>query len=295
MACVVKRVLGFVLVKKGKPFRIPAFSKTQNVGKCRERGNFMLVAPAGLAHKVMKILETLMENPESMDLREIASKTDIPKSTVHRVLSSLEEDRWVSQHRETRKYQPGARILIFADTWRLQQALVIAAEEPMKFLVEQAGETTVLVIPDGEEARCIHLVESPHALKFSFCIGGKLPLHAGAVGKVILAHSASSLQEKILSGPLEKYTQNTLTDPVALRKELDHVRQQGFSVSVEEINPGGTAVGAPVFFREGHLVGGLIISGPKSKFERKLEDLAPLVMETAKEISKNLGGKQAGF
>lgn len=248
----------------------------------------MPAQPTGLAQKVMVILETLMENPESMDLREIAQKTEIPKSTVHRILSSLEEDRWVLQKGQTRKYQPGPRILLFADGWRRNQALVLAAEEPMGRLVERAGETSVLAVPDGREARCIHVVESPHALKFSFQIGGRLPLHAGAVGKAILAHSPPPFQEDVLAGPLKSYTPNTLTDRESLLLELERIRRRGYSISVEEIDPGGTAVGAPVFFRREQLVGGLIISGPKSKFERNLEDLAPLVVETARTISERL-------
>jgi len=247
--------------------------------------------PAGLAQKVMIILETLMETKDSLDLREIALRTGIPKSTVHRILSSLEEDRWVLQNRGTRKYQPGARVLIFADSWRMNQALVIAAGDSMQSLVEETGETAVCAVPDGEQARCIHMVESHHALKFFFRIGGTLPLHAGAMGKVILAYSPLRLQERILTASMRQYTKNTITDPAMLRRELDSIREQGYSVSVEEIDPGGTAVGAPIFSAGNHLVGGLIISGPKSKFERKLEDLAPLVVEAARKISENL---QAG-
>lgn len=248
----------------------------------------MPTARAGLAQKVMTILETLMADQESLDLREIALRTGIPKSTVHRILSSLEEDRWVLQNRGTRKYQPGARVLIFADSWRMNQALVLAAGDSMKTLVEETGETAVCAVPDGEQARCIHMIESPHALKFFFRIGGTLPLHAGAMGKVILAYSPSELQEQILSTSLKQCTKNTITDPAMLRRELKSIREKGYSVSVEEIDPGGTAVGAPIFFLQDHLVGGLIISGPKSKFERKLEDLAPLVVEAARKISENL-------
>jgi DNA-binding IclR family transcriptional regulator len=252
----------------------------------------MSTTSVGLAQKVMIILETLMERTENMDLREIAEKTAIPKSTVHRILSSLEEDQWVLQNQETRKYQPGHRILIFANLWRLNQALVVSSDLPMRHLVAQTGETTVLAVPDGNHARCIHLVESPHALKFSFHIGSTLPLHAGAAGKIILAYSSETLWESILSRPLPAFTQNTPTNPADLRHELKAIQQRGYSVSVEEIDPGGTAVGAPIFSREEHLMAGLIISGPKSKFERKLEDLAPLVVKTARKISANLQGRK---
>lgn len=246
----------------------------------------------GVAHKVMRILETLLEKPVDMDLREIASRTGLPKSTVHRILSSLEEDRWILQNKTTRRYQLGAKIMLFADANRVQSALVAAAEEPMKELVKQTGETTVLAVLDGDVARCVHVVESPNALKFSFRVGGTLPLHAGAVGKVIGAFSPPPVRQRIASRKLEAYTQNTITDPEALLKEFEETKNRGYSVSIEEVDPGGTAVGAPVFFRNERFLAALIISGPRTKFENKTEDLATQVMATARKISREISGKE---
>ncbi len=249
----------------------------------------------GLAHKVMIILETLLVSGDPLDLREIASRTDIPKSTVHRILSSLEADRWVIQDDRTRKYKPGVRISIFADSWRVSQALVAAADEPMRELVDRTSETSVLAVLDGHEARCIHILESPHAVKFSFKVGGTLPLHAGAAGKVLLAHSSPELRGIVLAGELKRFSPNTITNPEVLRSELELVAARGYAISIEEIDPGGTAVGVPLLHRKaGHLLGALIISGPKSKFERRIEDLVPLVLETARRIEERAVGSHSG-
>lgn len=247
----------------------------------------------GVARKVMRILEAMLEHPVDMDLREIAARTGLPKSTVHRILSSLEEDRWVLQNPTSRRYLLGAKMMLLADASRTNHALVAAAEEPMQRLVAATGETAVLAVLDEDVARCIHVVESPYALKFSFRVGGSLPLHAGAVGKVITAFSPLPVRERVASGELEAVTPNSITDPQAFLEELERVRQRGFAVSIEEVDPGGTAVGAPIFFQGERFLGALIISGPRSKFERKIEDLAPIVVDTAGEISREVtdGGR----
>ncbi len=258
----------------------------------RQEGGTPLTTPVGLTTKVLRLLEALFHAEEDLDLKEIAARTAMPKSTVHRILTSLEGERWVLQDRETRHYRIGTRMLLFANDWRLRQELVRQSDSPMRDLVGRAGETTVLALADGEVARCIHIVESPRAIKFSFAVGGELPIYAGAMGKILLAYCPQTFRDWILSQSLRPFTSNTLTDSVRLREELALVRSRGYSVSIEEINPGGTAIGAPILSPGGELVAGLILSGPRFKFEDKTESLALLVVETARKIEKNLAGQR---
>ena len=258
----------------------------------RQEGGTPLTTPVGLTTKVLRLLEALFHAEEDLDLKEIAARTAMPKSTVHRILTSLEGERWVLQDRETRHYRIGTRMLLFANDWRLRQELVRQSDSPMRDLVGRAGETTVLALADGGVARCIHIVESPRAIKFSFAVGGELPIYAGAMGKILLAYCPQTFRDWVLSQSLQPFTSNTLTDSVRLREELALVRSRGYSVSIEEINPGGTAIGAPILSPGGELVAGLILSGPRFKFEDKTESLALLVVETARKIEKNLAGQR---
>ena len=243
---------------------------------------------SNLTTKVLKLLEALFYANEEVDLKDLSAMTDIPKSTVHRILTSLEEEGWVLQDPKSRRYRIGSKLLIFANDWRLRQELVIQSDLPMRKLVEQTGETTVLAISDGEVARCIHIVESPKAIKFSFSVGGELPIYAGAMGKVLLAYCRDTFREWVLSQTLKPFTSNTLVDSVRLREELATVRERGYSVSIEEIDPGGTAIGAPILSPRGELIAGLILSGPKQKFEDTVEPLAKIVIQAAREISQNI-------
>lgn len=241
----------------------------------------------GLTSKTMYLLETLMENVNDMELQEIAVKTRLPKSTVHRILASLEKGSWILQDSETRKYSPGPRMLIFADYWRLNQSLVKIAHQPMKELVQRTGETTVLFVLDGYEARCIHIVESPQAIKFYFRVGGSFPLHAGAAGQVILAFSPPELLEQFILQPLQAFSENTITSPQILKEKIEGIRRLGYGVSIEEVHTNGRAIGAPILFDNHRFMANLLISGFKGD-RNKIEDIAPLVVKTANYISSML-------
>ncbi|MCF4114188.1 MULTISPECIES: IclR family transcriptional regulator [Dethiosulfovibrio] len=242
----------------------------------------------GLTGKVMKLLEILFLAGGTMDLKELSERSDIPKSTVHRILTSLGKDRWVIQDPRTRLYRLGPRMMIFAKERQIRQELVRQSDIPMRDLVKEAGETTVLAVPDGEVARCVHIVETPKAIKFSFSVGGELPIYAGAMGKILLAYCQETFREWMLDQSLRPFTENTLIDSIKLREELTAIRERGYSISIEEINPGGMAIGAPVLSSRGDLIAGLILSGPRFKFEDKSGDLVIPVMETAKRIERNL-------
>jgi len=245
----------------------------------------------GLTSKTMYLLETLMENVNDMELQEIAVKTQLPKSTVHRILASLEKGRWILQDDETRKYSPGPRMLIFADYWRLNQSLVKIAHQPMKELVQRTGETTVLFVLDGYDARCIHIVESPEAIKFSFRVGGSFPLHAGAAGQIILAFSPPELLEEFLLQPLQAFSEKTITSPQRLRDKIEGIRRAGYGVSIEEVDTNGRAIGAPILLDNHRFMANLLISGIKGG-RNKIEDIAPLVVNTAQRISSMLTGSE---
>ncbi len=248
--------------------------------------------PVGLTSKTMHLLETLLGNVNDMELQEIADKTHIPKSTAHRILSSLEKERWILQDSETRRYSPGPRMLIFADYWRLNQSLVKIADQPMRELVERTGETAVLFILDGYEARCIHIVESQSAIKFSFRAGSSFPLHAGVAGQVILAFSPPELLEEVMSQPLQAFSENTITSPQMLKAKVEEIRSIGYGISIEEVHTNARGIGAPILLDNHRFMANLLISGVKDG-KNKIEDIAPLVVRTAQYISSLLKDKDS--
>lgn len=245
----------------------------------------MTVISEGLVTKTTRVMETLLHEKESSSLRQIAEKCDLPKSTLHRILNSLEEEGWVYRNPRTREYRIGIRFMCFAQKWRLNNELALLAKPLMESLCLRTGETVVLAIREKREIRCLEVVETSNPIKYHFRIGTSLPVHAGAMGKIILAFSTPDIREQVLSSPLERFTDNTITIPEALRSELDHIRERGYSVSIEEVDIGGSAIGAPILGPGGELLAGLILDGLTHGIETRLEELVPLVTATAKEIS----------
>jgi len=247
-----------------------------------------MIISEGLVSKTMKVLETLLDNEESLPLRALANRCGLPKSSLHRILVSLQKEGWVFQDPESREYRLGMRFLIFAGNWRIHQELVVIASPHMEELSELTGETVVLGVCENRELRVLHVVETPNPIKYHFRIGGILPLTAGAMGKIIMAYSGVQMREKVLSRPLPGYTHETIIDKQTFANELKNVKEKGFSVSLEEVDIGGAAIGAPVLDENNRLVAGIILDGLAPRIEGRLDELIPYVLQTADAISAEL-------
>jgi DNA-binding IclR family transcriptional regulator len=125
--------------------------------------------------------------------------------------------------------------------------------------------------------------------------GVSFPLYAGASSKILLAYQEDSYVESFLKKVhLVRLTQNTITDPAQLRKELKTIRKQGHSFSDQEADPGARAIGAPIFDHRGKIVAGLSIAGPRDRInEKNMVRLIRLLKETVAKISKDLGYTQS--
>jgi len=247
-----------------------------------------MIITEGLVSKTMKVLETLLDNEVSLPLRALATRCGLPKSSLHRILVSLQKEGWVFQDPESREYRLGMRFLIFAGNWRIQQELVVIASPHMEELSEITGETVVLGVCENREVRVLHVVETPNPIKYHFRIGGLLPLTAGAMGKIIMAYSGVEMREKILSRPLRGFTDKTIIDRQTFTSELKKVKEKGFSISLEEVDIGGAAIGAPVLDENGRLIAGIILDGLAPRIEGRLDELIPSVLKTADAISAEL-------
>ena len=118
-----------------------------------------------LPSKVMSLIEVLLETEDSMGIRELAMKTDIPKSTVQRILDSLGENGWVSQDAKTQSYRIGFKFLSMTSAWRLRLELTRYAHDEMLKLSEQSHQTILLLVQDGYKGVCLDKVEPERTIK----------------------------------------------------------------------------------------------------------------------------------
>jgi len=261
-------------------------SKSQNLVQTIERAS--------------QILDILGQSQQGISIHELSTKINLPKGTIHRLLSSLLYFGYVRQDLKTRNYFLGFKLVELGNLLLSQLDLRKEAEPFLRGLAEGTNETVHMVVMDRDEVVYIEKVEieqNPGGLRMASRIGLRNPIHSCAVGKVFLADFSDEALEQFLRGKnLLRRTENTMADPVQLKEHLKLVRKQGFAIDDEENEKGIRCVGAPVRNEAGKVVSAISISGPAFRMTRKViqEKLKKEVMETASKISQRLGFKWKG-
>lgn len=241
-----------------------------------------------LPAKVMALVEVLLETDDNIGIRELALKTNISKSTVQRILDSLEENGWVSQDAKTLNYRIGFKLLSMTNSWRLRLELTRHSHDEMIKLCEKSRQTILLLVLDGYRGICLDKVEPERTIKLVAEMGKVFPLHAAACGKILLAFAQPSLQNHIADSTLESYTPLTITEPSKLRLEIEKIRTERKAISVEEMTFGAAEIAVPLFNPDGSLIAALSVAGPKFDVEPKLDHLEALLRSSADAIVKRL-------
>lgn len=198
--------------------------------------------------RVLSILEAFEQDGPSLSLSQVAELTGLPTSTAHRLVGELEE--WGALARDdTGRYHVGLRL------WELSQSagrrLRDTARPYLQDLFSLTQETSHLAIREQNEVLYVDRVYSTKRVPRASRIGGRLPLHATAVGKVLLAHEEPWFRDAYLRGGLEPRTQRTQVDPAQLAAELDRIAAQGYATTQEEARAGACSIAVPVHGRSG--------------------------------------------
>ncbi|WP_167915886.1 IclR family transcriptional regulator [Thermococcus sp. LS2] len=245
--------------------------------------------------RVMEILTAFDFNQPELGLTELSKKVKLPKSTLYRYLETLKEGGFISQDPETGKYRLGIKIFELGSIVQNTLDLRKIAHPYLKKLAEETGETVHLCILDEERGVGVYVdkIENPSARVRYSQLGKTIPLHVGGVGKALMAYlPREKVDEIIRKYGLPKFTKNTITDPEELKKHLQKVKEQGYSVDNEEVELGLRCVAAPIRDSTGKVIASISISGPSARInEKTIPQLAELVKETALKISYELGFK----
>jgi DNA-binding IclR family transcriptional regulator len=191
---------------------------------------------------------------------------------------------------DTQRFRLTGKLLRLGHPQVTDISLVECALDAMRSLRDAVGETVQLGIPIGDEGVIIEKIESTRAIRIGVNVGLRFPLHNNAPGKVILAFQPPHSREKTIRRiPLKRFTDRTITDKDALRKECEHVIQQGYATDRGEADEGIHCVAAPLRNRLDGLVATIWVSGvagrmPASQFPA----IAVEVLKAAGEIEKRL-------
>lgn len=224
-------------------------------------------------------------NATDLSLTEIAQRVSLHKSTVHRLLASLEEKDFLVRDPATERYRLGFRIWeLSANLSQSDDPAVLLLPE-MERLRDTASETVSLYIRDGKERIRIQAVQSGQAIRRVAPVGVRLPLYVGASGKVLIAFAEPEVREWFYRDPDWPVT----IDRDSYMRQMETVRQQGYATSIEEREPGAAAIAAPVFNRSGKLAVALSVSGPASRFTlEEMRRSSVHLMESAQRMGKML-------
>jgi DNA-binding IclR family transcriptional regulator len=237
--------------------------------------------------RMMGLLDALGRQPAPVNLKQLASETGLHPSTAHRILSVMVENRLVDRI-EPGTYRLGIRLLELGNLVKSRLNVRQEALPHMQALHQQLGETVNLSIRHDDEVVYIERTSGNHSMmRVVQIVGARAPLHITAVGKVFLAEDGpEKCLEYARRTGLPRYTENTLTDPQALAREIEKIRRQGYAFDDEEAERGVSCIGAGIYNDEGKLVAGLSVSALSDRLDKAW---APRVRETAERISRAIG------
>jgi IclR family acetate operon transcriptional repressor len=239
--------------------------------------------------KAFDILRLLRAAPQPLSLNELTLRVGLAKSSVFRMLHTLEVSGYAERDAAGRYAASGA-----VRAWGREQLvvdLVDIATPHMRGLSREFGETVSLAVRFDNRIEVVSTIESRQLIRMGNIVGRILPPHASSLGKVIAAHASEDVRERLLrSYGVHRFTAHTITDEVALRKEYEQVRERGFSLDAEESVLEGRCFGAPIVGPTKDVVGALSVSVPKMRIQDKDAELRLInaVRRAAQQIGTDL-------
>jgi DNA-binding IclR family transcriptional regulator len=235
----------------------------------------------------LRVLEILQQSSRPLALTDVTQQAKLPKSSVFRILRTLEIAGYLRRV-EGDRFAPSQAAATMPN--QLASQLLAAARPLMKQLSHEFGETITLALLFENHIEAIAVIESPHRVNMINFVGSIIPPHASSLGKCITAFQPDGRGEKLLRAfSLVRFTPNSIVDEAALSKELELVRARGYATDFEESTLGGCCLSAPIFGKEGHAVAAVSISMPKMRFTNQ-ERLTAAVRDTAAAITLELRG-----
>jgi IclR family transcriptional regulator, KDG regulon repressor len=229
------------------------------------------------------------ENPR-LSLSQIAGQLNLPKSTIHRHLATLENKHFINRDENTGMYHLGLRFVEMA-ALILQEAGFQRWTQPyLERLSIECGETVDLAVLDGTHVIYLQVIESPQRVKIAAAIGQRLPAYCTASGKAFLAFLPEEQVREILPEKMTRYTENTCVSLPVLYEDLRATRERGFAISEQEYEKDINAVAAPILDVSGYPVAVIAVAGPSYRLSREqMNILGKSIRQTAEAITREGG------
>ncbi len=247
--------------------------------------------------RALTIVNRLAAADEGITLTEVAQQVGLSPSTAHRLLTTLEQERYVHFDAERRLWSVGVQAFVAGNAFLKTRSLVASARPQMRALMEESEETVNLAVEDQFEAIYLSQVECRQMMRAFARPGARVPLHCSSVGKALLSALPDSELSRILHRRgLPRVTVKTITTTSALREDLIRTRERGYAIDDEENAVGLRCIAAVIFNENAAAVAAVSVSGPMARIsDERIPLLGDRVRRRADAITAQLGGALPGW
>ncbi len=247
--------------------------------------------------RALAIMRVIADASDGVTLTEIARATGLASSTVHRLLTTLQQDRFAQFKNDGARWTVGVEAFTVGSAFLSVRDIARAARPLLRRLMEQSGETANLAILSDDMAVYMEQVECLQTVRAICKPGGRVVLHCTSLGKSMLAAMRPEEVNRILMAKgMTRFTPKTIDTPARMTIHLSEVRAVGYAVDDEEHSPGLRCLAAPVLNEHGEPIGAISISGPAIRVAReRVPQLGSLVRSIASELTFELGGRSVAF
>jgi IclR family pca regulon transcriptional regulator len=238
----------------------------------------------------LNILELVAGSPRPVTLTDIANQARLTKTTSQRFLNTLCSLGYL-RRRENKSYVLSARVLSLAYSFLNTSSLVSIAKPYLDELSSEVGKTVNLAVLEDVHTLFLYRREVRRFMKYDLRPGSKLPCHAGALGKALLAGlSHEEFNKRVDKIDLTPITPKTISSKKKLKEEILETKKRGYSISDQELSLDMYSIGVPLLDKQGEVVAAINVSMEiYSKSSPKLESIIEKLVEKGRMISKGLG------
>ena len=239
--------------------------------------------------RLLGLFDVLSAAPDGMSLAELNVILESPKSSLLNLLRPLVAEGYLIH--DGGSYRLGPSIFRLAasvmSAWNFPKMIRPFMEE----LCERTGESVLLGVlnREAEVLTYVEIIDSPHPVRYQIPVGTTRPLYASAAGRLLLAYADKAWRSSYLASVQFKTKMATPVTRASLTRELERIRTEGASVSIDSYMVGLAAVAAPVFDGQGRCIASLNIAGPSDRFRHDMDALKAVVKEVAGRASGVVG------
>lgn len=240
------------------------------------------------------ILLIALAKEGKISLTELAKKVDMPPSSVHRLLNTLQKHEFAEFDNATQDWMVGVEAFRIGNSFEARTNLIETARNTMQGLMQDTGETANLAIASNGNIIFVNQIETNHPIRAFFPPGTRSYMHSSGIGKALLADFSIEEVQKILADKgLPSFTPKTLTTVETMFADLEIIRKRGWSLDDEERYNGMRCVAATIYNSLSKPIAGISVSGPSLRFsDDRIAELGPKVRQAADEVTRLIGGRK---